>query len=333
MIPKKVFIVPYRNRIQHKYFFSIYMTDVILQSQSDYEIYFSHQSDSRPFNRGGVKNIGFMAIKQKYPNDYKDITFIFNDIDTLPFSNIFTYETTPNVVKHYYGFTYALGGIVVIKGRDFEKINGYPCYWGWGNEDNLLNNRCITHGVTIDRSEFLPIGSPQILQLFDGISRLINKSDFMRAFKDNGLDGICTISNLEYSIDTCSSNQNDNIFKIEHPKLFYVNISKFKPLIPVDLEKYSKYDLRQHASTIIPTHKMELVKVKDDSNTDDISTIHDWTIIPNNNTVKINPISKNIDNIQTPNIVIPKPHNMNINPLYRNNPVSKNIFNQKMFFV
>ena len=75
IVPKKVFIVPYRNRIQHKFFFSKYMS-FILEDDNDYEIFFSHQCDSRTFNRGATKNIGFIAARNKYPNDYKDITFI-----------------------------------------------------------------------------------------------------------------------------------------------------------------------------------------------------------------------------------------------------------------
>jgi hypothetical protein len=122
-IPKKVFIVPYRNRSQHKFFFSKYMS-FILEDENDYEIYFSHQCDARTFNRGATKNIGFLAIKQKYPEHYKDMDFIFNDVDTIPFNKIFQYETVTGIVKHFYGFKYALGGIVVIKGSDFEKING-----------------------------------------------------------------------------------------------------------------------------------------------------------------------------------------------------------------
>ena len=138
-VPKRVFIVPYRNRVQHKFFFSKYMS-FILEDCDDYEIYFSHQCDARTFNRGAAKDIGFLAVKDKYPNDYKDITFIFNDVDTIPFNKIFDYQTTHGVVKHYYGFKYALGGIVVMKGADFERINGFPCYWGWGMEDNALQN-------------------------------------------------------------------------------------------------------------------------------------------------------------------------------------------------
>jgi hypothetical protein len=87
----------------------------ILEDKDDYEIYFSHQCDARTFNRGAIKNIGFIAAKNKYPQHYKDITFIFNDVDTIPFTKIFDYDTTHGVVKHYYGFKYALGGIVVIR--------------------------------------------------------------------------------------------------------------------------------------------------------------------------------------------------------------------------
>jgi len=142
--PKVVFIVPYRNRPQHKFFFSNYLKTILEDSylKDDYEIYFSHQCDIRAFNRGATKNIGFLAIKEKYPNDYKNITFVFNDIDTIPFANIFNYETNSGVVKHFYGFDYALGGIVAVKGSDFEKINGYPNFWGWGMEDNVLQTRC-----------------------------------------------------------------------------------------------------------------------------------------------------------------------------------------------
>ena len=86
-VPKRVFIVPYRNRVQHKFFFSKYMS-FILEDSDDYEIYFSHQCDARTFNRGATKNIGFLAVKEKYPEHYKNITFIFNLFRIIPASFI-----------------------------------------------------------------------------------------------------------------------------------------------------------------------------------------------------------------------------------------------------
>ena len=199
-IPKKVFIVPYRNRPEQKFFFCKYMK-FLLEYVKDYEIYFSHQVDDRSFNRGACRNIGFLAIKEKYPEHYQDITFIFNDLDTIPFNRIFDYETQHGVVKHYYGFTHSLGGIVVIKGKDFEDINGYPNFWSWGLEDSCLQKRCENHDIKIDRSNFYKIGAPQMLQLFDGVERIINKKDPHKLKTDDGSNGISTIGNLQISFD------------------------------------------------------------------------------------------------------------------------------------
>ena len=116
-VPKRVFIVPYRDRASHKTLFIKNITTLLEdESQTNpYEIYFAHQCDKRPFNRGAMKNIGFLAIKSKYPNDYKDITFIFHDIDTWPREKgLISYNTTPGVVSHFYGYLFALGCMFAI---------------------------------------------------------------------------------------------------------------------------------------------------------------------------------------------------------------------------
>jgi N-terminal region of glycosyl transferase group 7 len=271
-IPKRIFIVPYRNRVQHKFFFSKYMS-FILENNDDYEIFFSHQCDARTFNRGAVKNIGFITAKNKYPEHYKDITFIFNDVDTIPFNKIFDYETTHGVVKHYYGFKYTLGGIVVMKGADFEKTNGFPCFWGWGMEDNVLQKRCDRVGLTTDRSVFYPIGSPEILQLFDGISRIISKKDPWRGEYDDGMDGLKTISQLNYTIDDKSDNPNDNIFVVHNPNIKIINIKTFLTHIPFGTEEYYNYDLREPKRKIINPDKLRETKKI-------VATTKDWSNIP-----------------------------------------------------
>jgi hypothetical protein len=272
VIPKRVFIVPYRNRIQHKFFFSKHMS-FILEDCDDYEIYFSHQCDMRTFNRGAAKNIGFLAIKEKYPDDYKNITFIFNDVDTIPFYKIFDYETTEGVVKHYYGFKYALGGIIVMKGSDFEKINGFPCYWGWGMEDNALQKRCDHYGIKIDRSTFYDIGSPQILQLFDGITRIISKKDPWRMDKDNGVDGLKTITTLKFNISSKSDNPNDNIFIVDNQRIFIINIQTFLTHVRFENDQFYNYDLREPKRKIINPDKLKETKQI-------MPVTNDWTNIP-----------------------------------------------------
>ena len=128
--PKLIFIVPYRKRSQHMNFFKVMMRHVLEDYQEgSYEFCFAHQCDARPFNRGAMKNLGFLAMKEKYPNDYKNITFVFNDVDTVPYTkNVLHYETQPGIIKHFYGYSFALGGILAIKGADFERINGFPSY-------------------------------------------------------------------------------------------------------------------------------------------------------------------------------------------------------------
>jgi hypothetical protein len=199
-IPKIVFIIPYRDRVEHKEFFTVYMKHVLEDiPKTDYEIYFVEQKNTLPFNRGAMKNIGFLALKYKYPNDYKNITFVFNDVDTVPYSkNVINYDTTPGIVKHYYGFKFALGGIFSIKGEDFERTNGFPNFWAWGGEDNYMQKRAEYVGLYIDRSVFFNILDKHILQLCDGVKRLICRKEAATVVNMTTSDGLVTIRNLNY---------------------------------------------------------------------------------------------------------------------------------------
>ena len=271
-VPSIVFIVPYRNRCEQSFFYKKHMS-FILEDVAKYEIYFSHQCDSRTFNRGATRNIGFLSIMEKYPDHYKDITFVFNDVDTVPFNKILAFETTKGIVKHFYGYDYALGGIVSIKGSDFEKINGYPCYWGWGREDTNLQNRCHNNGIIIDRTNFFKIGSPKILQLFDGISRIISKQNDEVMLHDTGIDGLKTIQELKYNIKDKSENDSDNIYEFVDDRIFYINIKSFKTYIDYKNEIFFSYDLREPKRCII--------KPADSSRiTNPVITNKEWTNIP-----------------------------------------------------
>ena len=222
--PARIFIIPYRNRLNDKAAFlenmKIILEDTVLTEP--YEIYFAHQCDKRPFNRGAMKNIGFLAMRDKYPDNYKNITFIFHDVDTWPTKKgLIHYATTAGIVKHFYGLKFALGGMFAIKGADFEKSKGFPNFWGWGIEDNAMNDRCLAVGLVIDRSQFYDIRDERIARAFDGYKRVISRRDSL-IYKQEGCDDLNALKNMQWSFQDeyinirhfeCSMNPDDQVYK------------------------------------------------------------------------------------------------------------------------
>jgi hypothetical protein len=238
-IPDIIIIVPYRDRASQRSAFMKIMPEIL--SDKNYEIYFAHQRDKRPFNRGAMKNLGFIYVKRKYGIKCKDITIVFHDIDSMPWhKNQFSYQTNPNVVNHFYGFEQALGGILAIKGIDFDKINGFPNIWTWGLEDNVLQMRCIKNNIQISRREFVDIhkNNKNIISLWHGWDRLISPNIEPKWRYDSGRDGIRTLSNISMS----SRPLNDNVIEI--------NISSFEtgePLTSPFVRNARMRNARQHS--------------------------------------------------------------------------------------
>ena len=49
--------------------------------ENDILLLIIHQKDKRLFNRGAMKNIGFIVLKSLYPQDFMSkITLVFNDV-------------------------------------------------------------------------------------------------------------------------------------------------------------------------------------------------------------------------------------------------------------
>lgn len=196
-----IFIVPYRNREAHLAFFQPHMARLLADVDYEYRILFIHQKDSRSFNRGAMKNIGFLTVKALYPDTYKDITIVLHDIDSLLVDRV-DFHTIPGTIKHFYGFGHTLGGILSINAGDFERINGFPNFWTWGYEDNMIQTRAIQAGIEIDRSVFheFKSGPDKIVKLFQNSIRDVNKFEFDR-YNKKTIEGIDSIKNLSYSIN------------------------------------------------------------------------------------------------------------------------------------
>ena len=240
--PNLVFIVPYRNRKQQYEFFSNHMK-VILEDlpTNSYRILYIHQQDQREFNRGAMKNIGFITVKNLYPDDYQNITLVFNDIDIMPYTkNFLNYFTVPGIVKHFYGFTFTLGGIVSITAGDFEKVNGFPNFWAWGYEDNMLQKRVTNLGLRISREQFYPILSQEMLHFSEGITRNINRSEY-DMYQSNTTEGISTISNIQQNIEDETG---------------FVNITYFYTSREENASNKIVYDLRNGATPFTSNMKI-----------------------------------------------------------------------------
>lgn len=194
-----IFIIPYRNREHQKHFFDIYIKYLMEDTDpSTYEIIFAHQKNDKPFNRGAVKNVGFLYAKEKYPY-YRDIVFVFNDIDTLPYKKgLLDYSLKPNEIKHYYGFTFCLGGICAIRGSDFERINGFPSFWNWGWEDTVLYDRAVSEKININRDNFYNYGDSSILHLIDGVKKEISIKTNELYLHGKIVDGLSTLRNVMF---------------------------------------------------------------------------------------------------------------------------------------
>jgi hypothetical protein len=207
MTPELIFIVPYRNRAPQKKVFECVMPTIL--EDEKYKIIFVHQKDNRPFNRGAIKNLGFIYVRKTYPETYKNITLVLHDIDFMPYyKNQFKYKTKQNVVKHFFGYTNTLGGIVSINAGDFEKINGFPNIWSWGLEDNVLKRRCQVAGFVPDRSTFYHGGvdEDKVITLWHGWDRLINPKIKRKFTATTNLDGIKILKNVNYTIEEQSEN-------------------------------------------------------------------------------------------------------------------------------
>jgi hypothetical protein len=250
-IPQLIFIIPYRNRKTHLNCF-LQMARFLLDELSrdiKYEIVVAEQSDTREFNRGAMKNLGFMYIKSKYPRDYKNMTFVFNDVDIFPgVKGILPNYIIDDVktVKHFYGFDFALGGVFSIKGSVFERVNGFPNFWGWGFEDNCLQKRLVKHNYNIDRSKFYNFNDENWINLFHGFKRKLDENIVFKFNNDNHFkNGISTIK--------CDFSTNISCKPLDETISAYI-VSFYKWSIPENVEQVN-FEINDNPTRIFQKKK------------------------------------------------------------------------------
>lgn len=122
-----------------------------------YRIFLINQSDSNPFNRAMLFNIGFIEAMK----EYNWTCIIFHDVDLIPEDDRNIYGCTSNprhmsvaVDKFEYKLPYKLifGGAVALTPQQFRQLNGFSnMFWGWGGEDDDMAARVQSKGMQIER--------------------------------------------------------------------------------------------------------------------------------------------------------------------------------------
>ena len=142
--------------------------------------------------------------------------------------NLLNYKTTTGIVKHFFGFNWTLGGIVSFTGADFEKVNGFPNYWGWGQEDNDIHERVKNYNIKIDRSQFYNFSDTRIINIKNEPNRTLSKQQIFRSGPNNN-EGLVDIKNLKYNFE------ND-----------MVNVTYFTTRVNPLKDHYYEFDPRLH---------------------------------------------------------------------------------------
>ena len=150
-------VIPYRNRTDQLRTLLHNLHPVLRRQQLEYGIYVIEQALPGIFNKAMCMNIGYIEVTKRH--DYN--CTIFHDVDLVPENdkNIYSCPEQPRHLSPYidqfqYKFPYwtIVGGVMALSKWQFEKMNGYSnLYFGWGGEDDELNQRMMDQKLGVLR--------------------------------------------------------------------------------------------------------------------------------------------------------------------------------------
>jgi len=150
-------VVPYRDRAEHLAQFAPHVLSYFerdkLDKHIDVSLHIVEQTPGAPFNRGMVKNAGFMLVREAC--DY----VCFHDVDYLPIWADYSWSPTPARLA-WFGLTLRedwtnfFGAVCLFDNAAFVRADGFPnCYWGWGPEDLELGYRARATAGDFERRD------------------------------------------------------------------------------------------------------------------------------------------------------------------------------------
>ncbi|XP_039291383.1 beta-1,4-galactosyltransferase 7 [Nilaparvata lugens] len=156
-------VVPFRDRFEELLEFVPHLHNFLNAQNLNHAIYVINQVDQYRFNRASLINVGFTMAVTEGGCDY----IAMHDVDLLPMNPLLSYAYPHNGLFHVaspqlhprYHYSTFVGGILLVKREDFEKVNGMSNkYWGWGLEDDEFFVRLKEAGLNISRPGNLTSG-------------------------------------------------------------------------------------------------------------------------------------------------------------------------------
>lgn len=125
-------VVPYRDRAPQL----LRLLPRLEQIRNVQEIIIVEPQNKGPFNRGWVKNVGFLLANCK--------VVYFYDVDLLPGLAFHEFPLIHDRrCLHLYGHPHCYGGIVGFRAEDFDEVGGFVNnQLAWGGEDRYLRQVC-----------------------------------------------------------------------------------------------------------------------------------------------------------------------------------------------
>ena len=159
-------LVPFRDRENELKHFVPYMHQYLQKTHPDltYQIFILEQTQNFKFNRAMLLNIGYLYVKENYP---EFTCFTFADIDNIPETGQCRYYC-PRINLAYHVATFRnkwkyqkpkfpfgfFGSIGIVNGQDLERMNGNPNrFYGWGGEDSALLARMVHNNMSVSDAD------------------------------------------------------------------------------------------------------------------------------------------------------------------------------------
>ncbi|TWA62029.1 galactosyltransferase-like protein [Azospirillum brasilense] len=158
-------VVPYRDRAAHLRDFvpRVGAYFATLADPIDYRVTIVEQEAGLPFNRGAIKNVGFLLGEAE--SGYTCL----HDIDYLPVDADYSWVDRPTPILSFGAerrpvapgrsdqtvttdLESTMGGVLLMPNDVFRRIDGYSnAYWGWGYEDFDLSLRIRSRRIPTAR--------------------------------------------------------------------------------------------------------------------------------------------------------------------------------------